>query len=128
MGSEDVLVQVLATTDAEEEAAGSMQAGRRSGVGDDRRVDPDQRAGDARPQGQVLRHLRDATDHAPDERALTLLVDPRVVVVRDHRELEAGLLRQPRVPHEVVGGALRWRACTDPRHLQADTRRFAAAN
>ena len=45
----------------------------------------------------------DAADHAPDERALALRVDPRVVVVGDQREGEAGLFGQARVADQVVG-------------------------
>ena len=99
----DVLVQVLAGADAEEEAAGPHhRRARRRGLRDDRRVDADQRAGDARAEPEALGRLRDAADHAPDERALALRVVPRVEVVGDQAEREAGLLGELRVAHHVV--------------------------
>jgi hypothetical protein len=48
----------------------------------------------------------DPAEDAPDERALTLRVDPGMEVVGDHREAEAQLLRARRVPDEVEGQVL----------------------
>src|SRR5205085_746139 len=50
--------------------------------------------------------LRDPADHAPDERALALRVDPGVEVVRDEREAEADLFRAARVLDELAGRML----------------------
>jgi hypothetical protein len=49
----------------------------------------------------VLGLHRDATEHGPDERALTLRVDPRVEVIRDEREREPALLCPARVGDEL---------------------------
>ena len=97
-----VLVEVLAGADAEEEPPAQHHLRRRRRLGDDRRVDPDQRARDRRPEADPLGRRGDAADHAPDERALALLVDPRVEVVGDEDVLEARLLGAPRVRDEVV--------------------------
>ena len=43
-------------------------------------------------------------DDRPDERALALLVDPRVVVVGDPQAVEAGVLGQPRLLDELAAG------------------------
>jgi hypothetical protein len=76
----------------EHEAAVELhgRGGRR--VRDDRRMRPDRRAGDGRADGQ-RRRLRERTDHAPHEGALTLLVVPRMKVVGDPQRVEAGRLR-----------------------------------
>ena len=69
-----------------------MQHGRgRGGLGDDRRVDAYRRAGDRRRDRQRAAS-DDRADHRPHERALALLVVPRVEVVADPERLEAGRL------------------------------------
>jgi hypothetical protein len=103
---EHVLVQVLTCADAQEEAAGHQARDRRRGVRDDRRVDANQRARDARADTEALRVLRDRSEDGPDEAAVSLRVDPRVDVVRDQPEAEARVLRSPRAPHQVGGRQL----------------------
>ena len=88
--AEHVLVQVLAGADAEEEAPSEQRLGRRCGVGDDRRVQADQRAGHRGADPDPVRRLGDRAEHAPDERAVALRVDPRMDVIGDQREREAG--------------------------------------
>ena len=97
----DVLVQVLACTEAEREPAGQHRADGRRGLSHDRRMRSDQRAGDAGGELESLRRLRDPAEHAPDEWALALGVDPGVEVVGDHREGEAQLLRPRGGANEV---------------------------
>jgi hypothetical protein len=96
-----VLVQVLARADAEPEPARHHRGDRRRGLGHDRGMDPEQRARDARGDGQALGGLGDPAQGGPDERALPLPVRPWVEVVGDHREAEAGLLRARRLAHEL---------------------------
>src|SRR5919204_4427207 len=79
----DVLVQLLAGADAEEEAAVHHGRARRGRLGADRRGDADRGARDASAEPDPLRCFGDAADHAPDEGALALRVDPRMVVVGD---------------------------------------------
>src|SRR5215211_3025151 len=104
--SEYVLVEVLAAADAEPEA--SLEHRRRGGcrLGDDRRVDADGGAGDAGAEAHPLGGGGDPADHRPHERALALLVDPGVVVVRDPGGTESHLLRPPGVADEIVGRVL----------------------
>jgi hypothetical protein len=64
-------------------------------------VDPDRGAGDAGAQADPLGGRGDAPDDRPDEGAVALAIDPRVVVVRDREELEAGLLGEAGVADEV---------------------------
>ena len=87
-----MLVQVLACTEAEREPAGQHRADGRRGLSHDRRMRSDQRAGDAGGELESLRRLRDPAEHAPDEWALALGVDPGVEAVGDHREGEAKFL------------------------------------
>src|SRR5919197_257565 len=54
------------------------------------------------PEPTPLRDLRDAADHAPDERALPLPVGPGMEVVGDECEGEAGFLGLARVANEVI--------------------------
>jgi hypothetical protein len=115
-----VLVQVLAGADPEEEAAGHELRARRGGVGDDRRMDPHRRAGDARAQAKALGRLRDAADLAPDEWALALRVDPGMKVVRDECELEAALLGTACQADELAPGpVLAGERIADRRHRRS---------
>jgi hypothetical protein len=87
--TDDVLVEVLAGAYAQKEAAPRHRTESRSGLRDDRRMDAEERTGDARPQLDSACVSRDPTERAPDEAALPLPVDPRVEVVRDEGEREA---------------------------------------
>lgn len=59
-------------------------------------------ARDARAQPQPLCCERNCTDDAPDERAVPLSTDPRMVVIRNHGKREAHLFGPLRVAHEAV--------------------------
>src|SRR6266446_3526642 len=72
----DVLVQILAAADAEEEAPGHQHGCRRRRLRDDRGVHPYRRRGHARPDLELVRRDGDRAEHAPHERALTLLPGP----------------------------------------------------
>ena len=100
-GARDVLVQVLTCTEPEREPARQHRADGSGGLRDDRRMRPDQRARDAGRKLDPLGCLRDPAQHAPDERTLTLGLDPGMEVVGDHREGEAQLLRPRGVADEV---------------------------
>ena len=67
---EDVLVEVLAGADAEEEPAGHQGCGGRRRLGDDRRVDPDRRAGDAGAELEPLGRLRRSRPSTPHTNGL----------------------------------------------------------
>ena len=99
--AEDMLVEVLARPHTEEESPRHHVGGRRRRLGHDCGVDPDRRTGDAGPEPQLVRRGGDAADHAPDERALPLPLDPGMEVVGDQCEREAVLLRAPRMAEEV---------------------------
>jgi hypothetical protein len=98
--AEDVLVERLARADAEVEAAAEHDCARRRGLGDDRRVDADRRAGHAGGDNQIG-CLGYRPDHRPDEGAVALLVVPRVVVVGDPQRVEARRLGAPRLLDEL---------------------------
>src|SRR4051812_37460493 len=68
-------------------------------------MDPHRRAGDTCADPDAVRCLGDRAENAPDERALTLLVEPRVEVIGDERVLEAALLGEPRVLDELARSA-----------------------
>ena len=84
--SQDVLVQVFAGAHAEEKASGQHRRRRCGGLCDHRRMDPDQRAGDAGPQPQPAGGLSDRPDDRPHKWTLPLPLGPWVEVVRDQRE------------------------------------------
>jgi hypothetical protein len=98
--AQHVLVQVLAGADTQLELA--VQHDRRGGgsLGDDRRVDAHGGTRDRGGHGQ-RRGGGDGTDDAPHERAVALLVEPRVEVVGDPDRSDAGVGRQLRLLHEI---------------------------
>jgi hypothetical protein len=100
--AEDVLVERLAAAHAEVEAPLEQNGARGRGLGDDRGVDADGRAGDA-GRDREPRGLRDGADRRPHERAVALLVVPRVIVVGDPQRVEAGLLGALRLRDELAG-------------------------
>ena len=103
--TEDVLVEGLTGTDAElEPTVEQHRAGRRR-LGDDRRVDAHRRAGHGRADVQVG-DGGDGPDHAPHERAVALLVEPRMEVVRDPHSVDAGLFGEPCLVDERRGWVL----------------------
>ena len=99
--TQHVLVQVLAGADAQEEAAGQHRCGCGGGLRHDRGMDAHRGTGDARADLELVGDGGDATQDAPDERALPLPIDPWVEVVGDECERKARLFRQLRMPHEV---------------------------
>src|SRR5215218_2147635 len=96
--AEYVLVEVLAATDAEPEAALQHRRRGRRGLGDYRGVDAYGGAGDAGAEAYTFGGGGDTPYHTPHERALALLVDPGVVVVGDPGGGEAHFLRPAGVP------------------------------
>jgi hypothetical protein len=101
--AEDVLVEVLAGPDAEEESAVEEVGGRRRGLRDDRRMGPDHRTGHAGADLQRGGLTRNAAEDSPHERRLALGIDPRVIVIADKGELEPRVLRLRGLSHEVRG-------------------------
>ena len=101
---DDVLVQPLAGADAQREAAVRHERERRRGLRDDRRVVAHRRARDSGGQPDACRcspAIAPSTVHANGEWPCD--VEPRVVVVADLDEVEAGCLRQLRLAHELLG-------------------------
>ena len=99
--TQDVLVQRLAGTDAEEEAPRHHHGRRGGGLRDHGRVDARGGAGHGRSHVDPVGDGRDPAQHGPDERALPLTVRPWVVVVGDGDEAEPDLLRTRGAPHHA---------------------------
>src|SRR5205807_5417603 len=72
----------------------------RRGLRDDRRVQTDDRTGDAGADPE-LRRRRDAADHRPDKWALPLSIDPRMEMVRDLDVRKPGRLGALRGAHHL---------------------------
>ena len=107
---QNMLVEILSPTDAEEEPPGHHRGARRRRVSDNRRVRPYQRTRHARPQAEAISHLGDCADDAPNEGALPLAICPGMKVVGDEGKCETHLLCSLRVAHEVGRrSALRWK-------------------
>ena len=113
-----MLVQVLSRADAEEEPTVEHHRGRRRRLRDDRRMDADDRTGDAGADRQLCRR-RDRADHRPDKWALALSVDPRMEVIRELDVGESGLLGALRRSHHLE------RAVLLARNPKADLHRLA---
>ncbi len=97
-GTHDVLVEALTGPQPEGEAPLAHHRHRGRGLGDDHRVVAD---GGARHHGgqlHALGRVGHRAQHRPGEGAVVLAGEPRVVVVGEHGELEAGLFG----PHRVV--------------------------
>jgi len=99
--AQDVLVERLAAADAEPEAPLVHDRASRGGLRDDGRVDAHGGAGDAGGDRQ-LGDLSERPDDRPHERAVPLLVVPRVVVVGDPQRMEARLFGAPRLVDELT--------------------------
>ncbi len=99
--AQDVLVQVLAGADAEVKASFEHHGGGRRGLGHDGGVDAHGGAGHGGGNRQ-RGHLGEGPDHRPHKRAVTLLTDPRMVVVRDPERLKSGLLGHPGLFYLIV--------------------------
>ena len=93
VAADDVLVQGLARADAEPGAAGVHRLERRRRLGDDRRVEPERRAGHAGAE-VAGGALADSGQHVPHEGGLALLRHPGLEVVGGHAAGEAVLLGQ----------------------------------
>jgi hypothetical protein len=116
--AERVLVEILAGADAGQEAPRHHRGDGRRSLGDDRRMDADHRARDACADTDLLRRLRDAAERCPDERALSLGVDPGVVVVGDEAVRKAGSLCDRCLAHKLVRRVVFGRECeAEFRHI-----------
>jgi hypothetical protein len=104
--ADDVLVEVLAGTEAEGEATLGQERHGGGLLGDDRRVVAHGRVGHVRHERDALGRLGGGAEDAPGVRRVALGVEPGVVVVGDHSEVEAGLLGPDHVPHQLPGSRL----------------------
>ena len=100
--ADDVLVQVLAGAEPEGEPPVGKQLHGRRLLRDDGGVIAADRAGDVRHQRNVVGRLGGRAEHAPRVRGVALRVQPREVVVADDREVEAGLLGEGDVSHQLL--------------------------
>jgi len=97
--ADDVFVQVFARAEAEREPTIGQQLHRCRFLRDDGGVISADRARHVRHQRNPVGRLRGRAEHAPRVRRMTLGVEPREVVVADHREIETRLLGE----HDVRG-------------------------
>ena len=99
--ADDVLVERLAGAQAQVEPARIHGPEGRRGMGDDRRVVAEARAGDGGPERQ-RRPLAERAHEGPGEGARALLRRPRMEVLADHEAgLEAGVLGRGAVVQQV---------------------------
>src|SRR5438094_244119 len=104
--AQDVLIQVFAGSQPQKESSRHHGGGARRRVGDDGGMRPHQWTGDARAKSEARRRFGNAANHAPDERALTLPVRPRMKVVGDERNREADLFGAPGLGHQFARSML----------------------
>ncbi len=97
-----VLVEVLAGAQSQPEPAVRQQLHRRRLLRHHRRVVAHRRTRHVRHQRNPRRRLRGRAQHAPRVRRVTLLGQPREVVVRGHREVETRLLGTHHVLHQLT--------------------------
>src|SRR5262245_34527390 len=89
MLAQNMFIQALAGTDAKEEAARQQRGDSGGGLRNDGWMNTHRGAGDGGADFQSLGYLRESTQHGPDKRTLALPLDPRMIVIRDHGEIEA---------------------------------------
>src|SRR4029079_15016842 len=95
--AEDVLVERLAAANSEREPARHHRSHSSGGLGDDRRVGANRRAGHAGSELEPVGGLGDPAEYGPDERRMPLAIGPWVEVVGDEGKGEAGVLGHLRV-------------------------------
>jgi len=104
--AEDVLVERLAAADAEPEPAGHERRRRRRGVRDDAGMRADRGARHRGHPAHLVGRLSERAEHGPHERALALLVVPRVKVIGDPGRAKPRLLGMAGVADDLAGGKL----------------------
>ena len=104
--ADDVLVEALAAAEAEREPAVGQDLQRRGLLRDDGGVVAQGRAGHVGHQLDPLGGLGDGAEHRPRVRRVTLLGEPRRVVVARDLEVEADPLGLPGVAHQLLRAAL----------------------
>ena len=98
----DVLVEALARPEPEPEAPAGEDLHRRRLLGHHRRVVAQDRAGHVGHQRDTLRRLRGGAEDGPRVARVPLGLEPGLVVVADHGEVEAHRLGALQVAHELV--------------------------
>ena len=127
--AEDVLVEVLAAADAEREAARQEAGGGGGGLGDDRRVDPGRRAGDAGDQLDPLGALRDRPQRLPRRTGSRPARRPRDGSGRRSRRRRTPPARRARPARQAKARRTpRWRACSRAWSRPASTHPHREAN
>jgi hypothetical protein len=106
MISVNVLVQVLARAQAEEEATLKQCAGCRRHLGHQGGMVTDGGAGDAGAHLQLLSGLGDRAQDCPRKGAFTLRIDPGMEMVGEEGQLEAGFLGSDCVTDKESGRML----------------------
>jgi len=104
--ADDVLVEVLSGAEPQGEAPVREQADRGRFLRDHGRVVAHDRTRDVCHQLHAFGHLRDRAQHAPGVRRVTLLLEPREVVVAHHLEVEARALGRAGVLHDLAWAGL----------------------
>jgi hypothetical protein len=104
--ADDMLVEVLAGSEAEGEPTLGEDLQGRSLLRDHRGVVPHRRAGDVGHQLHRRGRVRDGAQHRPCVRRMALAGQPRREVIAGDLEVETGILRGDRVPHKLSWSAL----------------------
>src|ERR1041384_6349375 len=100
--SRDVLVQILARTHAKHESSGHNRRHSCCRLRNDHRMNSKGRARDTGADSKTLCGMGYCANDAPHKRTLTLLLSPRMEMVRDHRKGEAGFLSALRIANQLV--------------------------
>ena len=77
----NMLVEIFTGADTEKEPVAEHVGHRRGRLGNNHRMGPDERAGDACPNLECAGDLGDAAQRAPDKRTLPLAVEPGMKMV-----------------------------------------------
>src|SRR5438093_989635 len=101
MLSQNMFIEVFACPDPEEETAWHRVGGCGSRLRDDRRMNSHNWASHSCSKTQRLGRARYGTDDDPHERAVALLVNPRMKMIGDDCVSEPRLFRAKRKSHKI---------------------------
>src|SRR4030095_15515421 len=96
MVAENMLIEILARPDPEEEPSRHHGRGRGRSLRKDGRADAHRRRGSAGAELERLCARGTPPEHTPDKGTLPLLVDPGVIVVGNKGKRKPGLFGVPR--------------------------------
>src|SRR4051794_24245568 len=100
--TKDMFVQIFPGSETQDETAGHHRCRGRRRLRDNPRMKAHGRASDRGAEDKSGSRLSDTTDDGPYKRTLSLPIDPRMKMVRNHGERKTGLFRALGVADQLI--------------------------